>query len=461
MMADNGSPVPAPERPLATQPVTPPAETDGQPVRFGDAFRFWLKLGFINFGGPAGQIAIMHRELVDQKRWVPEPLFLRALNFSMLLPGPEATELAIYVAWRMHGIAGGIIAGSFFVIPSIFVLLLLSWLSVAYTDVPVIRGLLYGVQPVVMAIVVDAVLRVGRRTLKHRLLYVFAIGAFVALFFLHVPFPITIGVAALAALDMQRWLPEVFRPAGHRPGHAPTAEEMAAAARTEQHRSLGHALKVVATFLVLWLVPLAALYVWRGGADTLVLEMWFFTQAAFVTFGGAYAVLSYIADVAVNGYGWLTAGEMVRGLGLAESTPGPLIMVTEYVGFVAAWKTAPADVPRLLYATLGALITVYATFLPTFLFIFLGAPYIEWLSGNRRLQAALSGVTAAVVGVIANLAVFFGMRVLFPETGGFDTFAAGLAVATFVVLRRFTIQTYYLVPVGAIAGMIWVLIGMH
>ena len=186
---------------------------------------------------------------------------------------------------------------------------------------------------------------------------------------------------------------------------------------------------------MLWLVPLAALYVWRGGADTLVQEMWFFTQAAFVTFGGAYAVLSYIADVAVNGYGWLTAAEMVRGLGLAESTPGPLIMVTEYVGFVAAWKNAPADMPRALYATLGALITVYATFLPTFLFIFLGAPYIEWLSSNRRLQAALTGVTAAVVGVIANLAVFFGLRVLFPENGSFDIFAALLAIATFAVLR--------------------------
>jgi chromate transporter len=432
-----------------------------QSVTFAEAFRFWLKLGFINFGGPAGQIAIMHRELVDQKRWVPEPLFLRALNFSMLLPGPEATELAIYVAWRMHGIAGGIVAGAFFVLPSIFVLLLLSWLSVAYTDVPVIRGLLYGVQPVVMAIVLDAVLRVGRRTLKHRLLYVFAIAAFVALFFLHLPFPITIGVAALAGLALQGWQPEVFRPAAHGGGHGSTVEETTAARLTEQHRTVGHALKVIATFLALWLIPLAALYVWRGGADTLVQEMWFFTQAAFVTFGGAYAVLSYIADVAVNGYGWLTGSEMVRGLGLAESTPGPLIMVTEYVGFVAAWKTTPPDMPRLLYATLGALITVYATFLPTFLFIFLGAPYVEWLSSNRRLQAALTGVTAAVVGVIANLAVFFGVRVLFPEGGSFDAFAAVLAVLAFVVLRRFAIQTYYLVPVGALAGMAWVLLGMH
>src|SRR6266852_3326843 len=296
-----------------------------QPVTFAEAFRFWLKLGFINFGGPAGQIAIMHRELVDQKRWVPEPLFLRALNFSMLLPGPEATELAIYVAWRMHGIAGGIVAGAFFVIPSIFVLLLLSWLSVAYTDVPVILGLLYGVQPVVLAIVLDAVLRVGRRTLKHRLLYLFAIAAFVALFFLHVPFPITIGVAALAGLVLQGWQPDVFRPAAHGGAHASTAEESTAARLAQQHRTFGHALKVVATFLVLWLIPLAALYVWRGGADTLVQEMWFFTQAAFVTFGGAYAVLSYISDVAVNGY-----------------------------------------------------------------FIFLAAPYVEWLSSNRRLQAVLA-----------------------------------------------------------------------
>src|SRR5437588_11123479 len=214
-MADSGTAARAPEGSLGTEPITPPAEDIRLPVSFAEAFRFWLKLGFINFGGPAGQIAIMHRELVDQKRWVPEPLVLRALNFSMLLPGPEATELAIYVAWRMHGIAGGIVAGSFFVIPSIFVLLLLSWLSVAYTDVPAIRGLLYGVQPVVMAIVLDAVLRVGKRTLKHPLLYVFAAAAFIALFVLHLPFPLTIGLAALAGAILQRWRPAVFRGGGH------------------------------------------------------------------------------------------------------------------------------------------------------------------------------------------------------------------------------------------------------
>jgi chromate transporter len=212
---------------------------------------------------------------------------------------------------------------------------------------------------------------------------------------------------------------------------------------------------------VLWGVPFSAVLWWRGWADVLTQEFVFFTQAAFITFGGAYAVLAYIADVAVNTYGWLTTTEMVRGLGLAESTPGPLIMVTEYIGFVGAWKHAPAGFSPFWYATLGALITVYATFLPTFLFIFLGAPYIEWLSGNRRLQAALTGVTAAVVGVIANLALYFGQRVLLPESGGFDTFAAVVAVATFLVLRRFAVQTYWLVPIGALAGMGWVLLGFH
>ncbi len=433
--------------------TAPPAATSTPRVTFGEAFRFWLKLGFINFGGPAGQIAIMHRELVEQKRWVPEPLFLRALNFSMLLPGPEATELAIYIAWRMHGIPGGIVAGTFFVLPSVFVLLLLSYLSVAYTDVPVIRGLLYGVQPVVMAIVLDAVLRVGKRTLKHPVLYLFAAAAFVGLFFLHLSFPVTIACAAVAGLVLQRWQPAVFRAGGEH--HVDGASDTQA--DTSGHRSLAHALKVTGVFLVMWLVPVLALLMWRGWSDVLTQQIWFFTQAAFVTFGGAYAVLSYISDVAVNSYGWLTGAEMVRGLGLAESTPGPLIMVTEYVGFVAAWKNAPTDMPRMVYATLGALITVYATFLPTFFFIFLGAPYIEWLSGNRRLQAALTGVTAAVVGVIANLAVFFAVHVLLPEHGGFDVFAAVVASVSFIVLRRFAVPTFWLVPVGAVAGMVWVL----
>jgi chromate transporter len=311
-----------------------------------------------------------------------------------------------------------------------------------------------------MAIVLDAVLRVGKRTLKHPILYVFAVGAFVALFFLHVSFPLTIGAAAIVGLVLQRWRPDVFRPSGHAAAES-EGDHPAAAAGLGEQRSPIHLLKIGGAFLACWLLPLGLLFGWRGWSDVLTQEMWFFTEAAFVTFGGAYAVLSYIADVAVNSYGWLSAGEMVRGLGLAESTPGPLIMVTEYVGFVAAWKNAPPDVPRGAYAILGALITVYATFLPTFLYIFVGAPYIEWLSGNHRLQAALTGVTAAVVGVIANLAVFFGVRVLFPENGGFDAFAATVAIGTFLILRRLTIETYWLVPVGALAGMVWVLLGFR
>jgi chromate transporter len=318
--------------------------------------------------------------------------------------------------------------------------------------------LLYGVQPVVMAIVADAVLRVGKRTLRHPLLYGFAAAAFVALFVFHVPFPVVIGAAAVLGAVLQRWQPAVFRGGGHG-GHA--TDQAPQARETDGHRSFGHTAKLLGTFLVLWLVPFGAVLLWRGWSDVLTQEFLFFTQAAFITFGGAYAVLSYIADVAVNGFGWLTASEMVRGLALAESTPGPLIMVTEYIGFVGAWKYAPSGFSPLLYGTLGALITVYATFLPTFFFIFLGAPYIELLSSNQRLQAALTGVTAAVVGVIANLAVFFGLRVLFPEGLGLDVFAVVAALVTFLVLRRWVVPTYWLVPVGALVGMVWVLLGMH
>jgi chromate transporter len=432
-------------------------------VPFAEALRFWLKLGFINFGGPAGQIAIMHRALVEEKKWVTDRLFLRALNFCMLLPGPEAQQLAIYVGWKLHGIPGGIVAGSLFVIPSMFVLLLLSWLSVAYTGVPVIQGLLYGIQPVVIAIVLDAILRVGQRTLRHGLLVGFATLAFAAIFVGHLPFPLVIGAAALGGLVLKRRFPAVFQAQAHGPANAaePTTHNPARPEPGEAPQpSCGAALRVVGAFLVLWLVPLGALWAWRGSADVLTQEMWFFTQAALVTFGGAYAVLSYMADVVVNGYQWLSGAEMVRGLGLAESTPGPLIMVTQYVGFVAAWNNAGAF-PRFLYATLGALITVYATFLPCFAFVFVGAPYIERLARNRRLQAALTGVTAAVVGVIANLAVSFGLRVVFPDTGGFDGFAAAVATGSFLILRRFGTPTYYLVPLGALAGIAWVLAGLR
>src|ERR687895_228839 len=375
-------------------------EARTKPVSFGEAFWFWVKLGFINFGGPAGQIAIMHRELVEKKRWISEVQYLRTLNFCMLLPGPEAQQVATYIGWGLHGTLGGILAGSFFVIPSIFVLWLLSYLAAAHSDVPAIMGLLYGVQPVVIAIVVEAVLRIGKRALNHGILVVFAILAFVALYFLSVPFPLVVVAAAVGGLILSRAVPDAFRGGGH--GSSEEEEESAVDRASSNGRpSMLRNLRLLGIFLVLWAVPVGALYLWRGGEDVLVKEALFFTGAAFVTFGGAYAVLSYISDVAVNNYGWLTADQMVQGLGLAESTPGPLIMVTEYVGFIGAWNNhGPFD--PLLYGTLGAAITTYATFLPCFMFIFLLAPYIELLANNRRLRAVLVGVTAAIVGGGAN-----------------------------------------------------------
>jgi chromate transporter len=434
-------------------------EAQTKPVGFWEAFWFWVKLGFINFGGPAGQIAIMHRELVDNKRWVTEQQYLRTLNFCMLLPGPEAQQVATYIGWRLHGTLGGIVAGSFFVIPSIFVLLLLSYLAVAHSDVPAINGLLYGVQPVVIAIVVEAVIRIGRRTLNHAVLVAFAVLAFVALYFFSVPFPLVILAAAIGGLLLSRPVPDAFRGGG---GHGSSEEEESAVDRAGSNGrpSMLRNLRLLTTFLVLWAVPVGAIWIWRGGEDVLVREALFFTGAAFLTFGGAYSVLSYVADVAVNGYGWLTADQMVQGLGLAESTPGPLIMVTQYVGFIGAWND-PGPFSPLLYGTLGALITTYATFLPCFLFIFLLAPYIELLANDRRLRAILIGVTAAVVGVIANLAVYFATQVLFPDgysVGGLDVFALVVAVISFVALQRFKVPIYLLVPVGALVGMAWTLL---
>jgi chromate transporter len=429
-----------------------------KPVGFWEAFWFWVKLGFINFGGPAGQIAIMHRELVDRKRWVSESQYLRTLNFCMLLPGPEAQQVATYIGWRLHGTVGGVVAGTFFVVPSIFVLWLLSYLAVAHSDVPAITGLLYGIQPVVIAIVVEAVLRISRRALNHYLLVGFAVVAFVALYFFSAPFPLVVLGAGLGGLLLSRAVPEAFESGGHG-----SSEEEASAVDRAESRGRPSALRnlrLAGTFVVLWAVPVGAVWIWRGGEDVLVREALFFTGAAFVTFGGAYAVLSYVADVAVNHYGWLTADQMVQGLGLAESTPGPLIMVTQYVGFIGAWND-PGPFAPLLYGTLGALVTIYATFLPCFLFIFLLAPYIELLANNRRLKAVLVGVTAAVVGVIANLAVYFATQVLFPDgvsLGGLDLFALVVAVVSFVVLQRYKVPIYLMVLAGALLGMAWTLL---
>lgn len=440
---------------------TAAAAPNGTGVPFREAFWFWVRLGFINFGGPAGQIAIMHRELVEQRRWIGEGAFLRGLSFCNLLPGPEAQQLAAYIGWRLHGTRGGIVAGAFFVIPSIFLLLLLSWLAVAYGEVPWVSGLLYGVQPAVVAVVLAAVLRVGGRALRHPALVAVAVLSFVAIALLRVPFPAVVLFAGLTGLALQRPLPGAFRPHGH--GGDEVSQAEGAVARREREPdhvapSWARAARIVLVCVALWALPVGALWLWRGPGDVLVREALFFTQAAFVTFGGAYAVLSYVAEQAVNTYGWLGPDEMAQGLGLAESTPGPLIMVTQYVGFVGAWRQS-GEFPPLLNGVLGGLITTYVTFLPSFMLIFLGAPHIEALGRDRRIAGALSGVTAAVVGVIASLGLFFGAHVLL-RGGRIDLFATVLAALSFIAIQRFGVPVYLAVPAGALLGMAWRISGL-
>jgi chromate transporter len=434
--------------------------SDRQPQQnatFRETLKFWTRLGFISFGGPAGQIAIMHQEVVERRRWIGENQFLRALNFCMLLPGPEAQQLATYIGWRLNGLAGGIAAGSLFVIPSIFVMLLLSYLAVAHIEVPAVAAAFYGIQPVVVAVVVEAVLRIGKKALRHGVLYGFAAAAFVAIFFLKVPFPFIVAAAALGGMIMERRLPRVFCTG--------TFDAQTRECRIEDEAdhlykstapSVWHVLRVLLVCLVLWGIVVGGILAWRGMDDVLGQIALFFTKAAFVTFGGAYAVLAYITDVAV-GNGWLDTGQMMIGLGLAESTPGPLIMVTQYVGFLGAWNL-PGDLTPLTAGVLGALITTYVTFLPCFFFIFAGAPFIEAMAGNQRIQAALSGVTAAVVGVILNLAVWFGYKVILPDAG-IDLFALIAAAVSLVLLQKFHFPVQYLVPIGAAAGIAWKMVG--
>ena len=430
-----------------------PAPKQPQRALFKDALKFWTRLGFISFGGPAGQIAIMHQEVVERRGWVGENQFLRALNFCMLLPGPEAQQLATYIGWRMNGVLGGIAAGALFVIPSIFVMLLLSYLAVAHIDIPAVAAAFYGIQPVVVAVVVEAVLRIGKKTLTHGVLYGFAAAAFIAIFFVGVPFPLIVAAAILGGLLMERRLPRVFcKGQFDEQTRECRIEEEADHLQKSAAPSVSHVVRVLLICLAMWGVVVGGLWGWRGVDDILTQIALFFTQAAFVTFGGAYAVLAYITDFAV-GHGWLSTEQMMIGLGLAESTPGPLIMVTQFVGFLGAWNL-PGDLSPLTAGVLGALITTYVTFLPCFFFIFAGAPFIEAMAGNQRIQAALTGVTAAVVGVILNLAVWFGYKVILPDAG-FDGFALVSAVVSLVLLQKFHFPIQYLVPIGALSGVIW------
>ncbi len=413
------------------------------PVPFAEAFRFWLKLGFIGFGGPAGQIAIMHDELVERRRWISETRFLHALNYCMVLPGPEAQQLATYIGWLMHRTWGGIVAGALFVLPSLFVLIALSWIYLAYGEVPAIAGVLYGIKPAVTAIVAFAAYRIGSRALGNGVLWAIAVAAFVAIFALHAPFPVIVLAAGIAGVVGGRLAPDKFRTGG---GHAAAKQAGPSliddSTPTPEHARFtwGRFAGVLGVGLAIWGGAMALLVVRGGWEGTLAQMAWFFTKAALLTFGGAYAVLPYVYQGAVEHYGWLTAPQMIDGLALGETTPGPLIMVVAFVGFVGGWTKALFG-PDALFAAgaAAAAVVTFFTFLPSFIFILLGGPLVETTHGELKFTAPLTAITAAVVGVIVNLAVFFAYHVLWPAgfEGRFEWAAAALGIGAAVALFRF------------------------
>ena len=421
---------------------------------FAEAFRFWLKLGFISFGGPTGQIAIMQTELVEKKQWISQSRFLHALNFCMLLPGPEAQQLAIYIGWLLHKTWGGIVAGAFFVIPSIFILWGLSFIYAAFGNIPWIAAIFYGLKPAVTAIVLTAVIRIGRKALKNEVMWALAALAFVAIYFFKVPFPaIILGAGVIGFVGGLLWKSKFENASKENSTSAASVISDEQESPAHAQPNLLRAFWVSIVWLTLWLTPTVIVGAVRGWDSTLFKEGLFFSKAAVVTFGGAYAVLPYVTQQALFHYGWLKPGQMMDGLGLAETTPGPLIMVLQFVGFMGAWQH-PEGLPPLVAATIGALITTWATFTPCFLWIFLGAPYIEQLRGNSRLTSALSAITAAIVGVVLNLAVWFALHVFFPATGAIDWFAILLCIAAFVAIARYKVD---IIPVVIGAGVLGVL----
>ncbi|HYE32854.1 MAG TPA: chromate efflux transporter [Methylomirabilota bacterium] len=422
---------------------------------FSEAFHFWLKLGFISFGGPTGQIAIMHKELVENRRWISEARFLHALNFCMLLPGPEAQQLATYIGWLLHRTWGGVVAGALFVLPSMLILWALSWIYVSYGKVPVVAAVFYGLKPAVLAIVAAAAMRIGSKALKTKALWLVAIAAFVAIYFFKAPFPAIVFSAGLLGWLAGRNRPDLFpAPAAHGGSGKSAVLDDSSEIPAHARPSLKRALRLACVCLLLWWAPVALIALWLGPHHTLVKEGIFFSKAAMVTFGGAYAVLPYVSQQAVENYGWLSATQMMDGLGLAETTPGPLIMVLQFVGFLGGYHH-PGQLTPMIGATLGAFITTWTTFLPCFLWIFLGAPYIERLRGNRALGAALTAVTAAVVGVILNLAVWFGAHVLFPDAKTLDWFSLAIAVIAFIGLHRWKWGVIQLVLGAGLAGVLY------
>ena len=437
--------------------ITEKTAIQPEPVSFSEAFLYWLKLGFISFGGPAGQISMMHQELVEKRRWISEHRFLHALNYTMVLPGPEAQQLATYIGWLMHGVWGGIAAGVLFVIPSLFILITLTWIYLVYGDVPAVEGILYGIKPAVTAIVVFAAYRIGSRALKNNVLRAMAVLAFIAIFALKIPFPYIVLMAGIIGYVGSHVAPDKFRAGGHHgssqdsygPALIDDDTPIPAHARFKWSRLIAFAFVGIFIGTVV-MTMLITSYGWEG---TLTQMGWFFTKAALVTFGGAYAVLPYVYQGGVEQYAWLTGTQMIDGLALGETTPGPLIMVVAFVGFVGGWTKEIFGPDMLLMAgTAGASIATLFTFLPSFLFILLGGPAVEATRGDVKFTAPLTGITAAVVGVVLNLATFFAYHVLWPE--GFDApfewFSAVIGAAAFVALFKYKVG---IVPViGACAA---------
>ena len=420
---------------------------------FSEAFKFWLKLGFISFGGPAGQISIMYQELVEKKRWVSNERFLNALNYCMLLPGPEAQQLAAYIGWLLHKIPGGVVAGGLFVLPSIFILFALSYTYAALGSISWVAAMFDGLKAAVIAVVVAAVLKIGKKALKNRVMVALAAASFVCIFFLKIPFPIIVLSAGLIGLAGSMMFPDFFlvlkeKQAGEFETNYVQICENEEYCHIDPSRKRDVAL--IGVFLTLWILPMLVLYVYLPDS-AFFQEGLFFTKAALLTFGGAYAVLAYIGQAGVSQFGWLTAPQMMDGLGLAETTPGPLIMVVQFVGFMAGWNYSGPFSP-LVGAIIGSMVATYFTFLPCFLFIFLGGPYIEKFRGHPRLNGALSSITAAVVGVVLNLAVWFGMHVLFPADTGFNWFAAIVGLASFIAIQLLERSIITVIVVCAILG---------
>ena len=458
--------------------ITKSTEADaGHGISFGEAFRVWLRVALLSFGGPAGQIAVMHRILVEEKNWISESRFLHALNYCMLLPGPEAQQLATYIGWLLHRTAGGIMAGGLFILPGIIAIMGLSYIYAAYGNVGFVEALFFGLKAAVLAIVIQAVVRVGKRALRNNIMIAIAAAAFVAIFFFNVPFPIIIiSAGVIGYLGAKSGRPE-FSATGHGGGGNKEAvvDSLLGDELPEHVRpSVPRALRVSAVWLLLWLVPVAALLIGLGQANVFSQIALFFSKMALVTFGGAYAVLAYVAQQAVEHYHWVQPREMLDGLGMAETTPGPLIMVLQFVGFMGAFRD-PGTLSPMLAGTLGGLLATWVTFTPCFLWIFLGAPFIETLRGNKGLAGALTAITAAVVGVILNLSIWFALHVVFRQTtpvrsfglsfdmpvvSSVDVPALVLAIAAATAIFRFNLGMLWVLGGSCAAGVLMRVLGI-